>query len=153
MRRITASSFKNKIAHTFYAAFLAVTCSGCGSIDYVGNDRLRMMDVVSSNEPGRVYGAIVIKKEKPEVAYSSEGDIESPIGVSADNTQAFTLLSQKEAEPGRVFVLKRHEGRYMAETLMFDNSGDPKSWFDKSYFSFGAQQKTKNLGFQFRFVF
>ncbi|NDF11836.1 MAG: hypothetical protein EB060_03345 [Proteobacteria bacterium] len=54
-------------------------------------------------------------------------------------------------EDDRMFLLKRDKGRYMAETSMFE--GKQNETFKRGYFSFGADQRAKSLGMQFRFEF
>lgn len=54
---------------------------------------------------------------------------------------------------GRTFVLKRDKSYLAAETTLADHTGESKSWFDRSYFSFGADRKKNLIGFQLRFVY
>jgi hypothetical protein len=51
----------------------------------------------------------------------------------------------------RMFLLKRDKGKYMAETPMFE--GKQNDTFKRGYFAFGADQRAKSVGMQFRFEF
>ncbi len=111
-----------------------VLISACSSIKYVSNNTLRDISLADSNisvkEKARKYGAIIIGKTNRE-----QGKLD------------FTKYEH------RVFILKTHKSRYIAETLLTDNSGEKKPTFDRSYFSFGADRKNKSFRMQIRFVY
>ena len=59
---------------------------------------------------------------------------------------------REQGDPGRLFLLKRDKGKYMAETIISERE-KKSDRFDRTYFSFGADQRNRSVGFQFRFEY
>jgi len=114
------------------AVFLLGACSG---VSYVDNAELRTSSFANNfhkgeigNMPGRPkqFGAFILSDPK----------------ATKDSTKG-----------ERLFILKKSGKKYMAETLLTDNSDKKKAAFKKSYFSFGTNRKNKSIGIEFRFTY
>jgi len=109
---------------------LLLTMVGCAGVDYVDNKTLGQMGLLDSKNSGvpKQFGAIMLTNEDSEDA---EG---------------------KENKANMVF-LKRYKSAYMAQTMLFDNTGDEKASFEKSYLTVGADRKKKSVRLELKFTF
>ncbi len=141
------SSWKETNRLTAYVALAAglVLFTGCAGIDYVPMSALRadsnlaQISAAMQHIPGkkvRQFGALLIRSQDRPVQDASL------YGASAPKMAT-----------DRIFLLKREDSRYIAETLLFDHSNDPHAKFDRSYFALGVDRKKKSLGLRVRFQF
>lgn len=97
--------------------------------------------------------------DRHSAAFRGDGSTSraKPLAEKRKGLQEFGAIhfaDEKDPEGrGRTFVLKRDKSYFAAETTLVDNTGDSKSWFDRSYLSFGADRRKHTLGFQLRFVY
>lgn len=111
---------------------IAVT-SACSNMSYVPNAGLRGDDVVMLHE---------------------EDARKAPQKFGALRLVTPARGNSLDAEPTeRLFILKRSGKSYMAETILFDHSDDPKAMFDKSFIAFGSDRENDMIGFTLRFVY
>lgn len=110
-----------------------LTAAACSSsVEYLDNGSLQSSNLVSG---------------------SYKEDLIAEKGNGLKQFGAFVVKTgDKNAEP-RVFVIKREKGKIMAETLLFDNTGEKNSMFEKTFLSFGANRERSSFGISFRFVY
>lgn len=101
------------------------TLTSLKSFDYVSNRELREQYAGSAKLP----------------SYWREG---TELG-------AISLKSSSIPGDKHLFLIKRHKGRYSAETLMFESK--EKRYFDRMFLSVGANYRDNSAGFQFRLEF
>ncbi len=108
-----------------------MTITACSSVDYVRHP----------------YG----EKSKASVGDKSLKKFPKNFGalVTPDKIDPET----GEKVKGHIVLLKRQKSRYMAEAELFDNSNVENAKFDRSYLSFGADHKKKQIGFKLRFEY
>lgn len=110
---------------------LCFTVSACNSVEYLDRGSLKQ-DIYS---------------------YHSNGDYRSPKNYGAILFRTSKSSDASENRNHRMFVLKKQNKKYIAETLLFDNAKNKKSYFKKSYISFGTDRRNKSFGVNFRFIY
>jgi hypothetical protein len=59
----------------------------------------------------------------------------------------------KPGENPHLVLFKREKGKYLAETMLSDNTDDSKAMFKKTYLTFGANKGLDGLSFEFRLTY
>ncbi len=108
----------------------------CSNIHYVSNDSLTGQTLERA-------GFDVQKKIAPD------GGVESyslPKSFGAIYVEA-----AKKGEEGRIFLLRRHNSLYVAETPIFEEMKNKN--FDRAYLAIGADKNSKAVGIKLRFEY
>jgi hypothetical protein len=110
----------------------AALTSACSNVSYMPNASLRESEVVALHQ---------------------EDALKAPQKFGALRLVHPTMTDAYGRPAERLFLLKRTGKSYMAETLLFDHSGEPNAMFEKSFFAFGTNRDSRSVGFTLRFVY
>ena len=112
---------------------LCMPTVACSNMSYVSNQQLE--DHYSTSFAQLTSAATKKSKHYGAIRLKSYSDYEE--GVNSD----------------RIFLLIRYDRKYMAETLLFDHSNNTKANFEKSFISFGADNKNRSISLRLRFIY
>jgi hypothetical protein len=123
---------------------MASMLTACSGVKYVDNDTLRLIEAnnareQSANQDSAVGSLTALKSEESK----PKGQFGALLVTDPNNPE----------DTGRMFLLKRQDKKYVAETLLNDNSDDKNAFFKQTYFSVGANQSDRSLALQLRLVF
>jgi len=117
MFRKCAWSLKSLLRGLFVLPVFLITGS-CSNLEYVDNTTLKQMS-----------------QQNNRVIYEPQKGGKMPRQFGA------LVMGKKDAEGGPIiFTIKRYKSRYIAETMLFDNTGVKNANFEKSYLSVGGRE-------------
>ena len=127
----------DRVKNILLAIPLTLWAGACSTIDYVDSSTFTSYTLPKSDDSHMTYITKGDNGGMNGLAFVLKGDDNTATGEDGDTA----------------FFLKKKKSRYMVETVLFDSKDDDNSYFEKSFFSFGADRKKKSVGVELRFVY